>query len=284
MDRLKLALKTRTLNLNNKTLIMAILNVTPDSFFDGGKFNSYDKGIARIDSFIKQKADIIDIGGESTRPGADKVRAKKELERILPFIKYIKKKYKILVSVDTYKSMVAEAVLDEGVDIINDISGLQYDKKLAKIIARHKAGVVLMHIKGTPKTMQAVGPRYKDLMAEIKTYLLASIKIALENGIAYDNIIIDPGIGFGKTVEQNYTILNKLPELKVFKRPILIGLSRKSLIGKVLNNQPASERLIGTIVLNTVSILNGAQIIRVHDVKEHREVVRLLEYLRKNVN
>ena len=284
MDRLKLVLKTKTINLSNKTLIMAILNVTPDSFFDGGKFNSYDKGIAQIESIIAQKADIIDIGGESTRPGADKVNAKQELERILPFIKYIKKKYKILVSVDTYKSAVAEAVLNEGADIINDISGLQFDKKLGKVIAKHQAGVVLMHIKGTPKTMQAVNPNYKDLMAEIKAYLQLGIKIALENGIAYDNIILDPGIGFGKTVEQNYIILNKLPELQVFKRPILIGLSRKSLIGKVLNNQPASERLIGTVVLNTVSILNGAQIIRVHDVKEHKEVVKVLDYLRKNVN
>lgn len=268
--------KTRTWECNNHVYIMGILNVTPDSFYDGNQYSQIDQAKKQVDKMIDQGADIIDIGGESTRPGADKITAKEELHRILPIIKYIKKKYSIVVSVDTYKSEVAHAVLQEGAEIINDISGLLFDKDMAKTIANADASVVLMHIKGTPKTMQK-NPVYKDLISEIRNYLETSIKIGLDNGIQFNNIIIDPGIGFGKTLEQNYTIIKQLDEFHVLKRPILMGLSRKSLIGKVLENL-SDQRLLGTVALNTLSIANGASFIRVHDVSEHYELKKILEF------
>ncbi len=275
-ENLLWSVKNKNYSCENKTYIMGIFNPTPDSFFDGGEYFTYEKGIKHLNNLIKNKADIIDIGGESSRPGAKKVSAKEEIKRILPFMRYVKKNHKGLLSIDTYKSEVAKAALEEGADIINDISALQADKKMAKIIGHYKAGVVLMHMKGKPSTMQ-IKPVYKNLMNEIKSYLHHSIKIALENGIRFNNIIIDPGIGFGKTLEHNYIILNKLEELKIFHRPIMVGLSMKSLIGKVLNNKP-EERLIGTISINTVGILKGANIIRVHHVKEHKEIITLLEF------
>ncbi len=271
--------KNKKYECTNKVYVMGVFNATPDSFYNGGKFNAYEKGINHIHELVKHQVDFIDIGGESSRPGAKKISAKQEIKRILPFIKYIKKNYKIPVSVDTYKHEVAHAVLQEGVAIINDISGLQFDKKMASLIAKNNAGVILMHIQGTPVNMQKK-PFYHDLISEIKKYLQTSINIALQSGIKFNHIIIDPGIGFGKTVEHNYTILKRLEELKILQRPILIGLSMKSLIGKVLNNQP-EERLTGTITLNTVSILNGANIIRVHHVKEHKEVAMILSSLKQ---
>lgn len=271
--------RKKRFNCRNRIYIMGILNATPDSFSDGSLFNTYDKGIRRIDEMIRDKADIIDIGGESSRPGARRITVREELGRILPFLRYIRKNHKVLVSIDTYKSQVALEALKNGADIINDITGLQRDRHMARTIGRYKAGVVMMHIKGTPATMQ-VRPVYQDLMKEINDYLEKSIKIALENGIDFNNIIIDPGIGFGKTVEDNYLILNKLEELKTLGRPILIGVSRKSLIGRVLGNQPR-ERLTGSICLNTAGALGGASFLRVHDVREHREVKTLLEFLFK---
>ncbi len=273
-------LKGRQWKFKNKIYLMGVLNMTPDSFYDGSKYGSYKNAISQADKLIREDVDVIDIGGESSRPGAEKISHEEEVKRILPVIKYIKKNYNIPVSVDTYKSEVASIVLKEGVEIINDISGLRFDKKMAEVIALYKASVILMHIKGTPKTMQKK-PRYKNLIKEIIDYLAESIKIAVDNGIQFNNIIIDPGIGFGKTVEQNYIILRELKKLKVLNRPILIGLSRKSLIGKVLNNSP-DERLTGTVALNTLSILNGANIIRVHDVSKHREVIQLMEYYFKS--
>ncbi len=276
---LKFKIKNRTYNCKNKIYIMGIMNITPDSFYDGNKYNNYRDALSGIREMIKQGADIIDIGGESTRPGSEKITAKEEIKRVLPLVKFIKKNYKVPVSIDTYKSEVARAVLSEGADMINDISGLRFDPKTAGVIAKHKASVVLMHIKETPKTMQK-NPQYSNLICEIKDYLSGSIKIALDNSIKFNNIIIDPGIGFGKSAEHNYIILKRLNELKALSRPILIGLSRKSLIGKVLNNE-AKSRLNGTIALNTLSIVNGASIIRVHDIREHKEVKKLLEFYYK---
>lgn len=273
-------LKEKQWKFKDKIYLMGVLNMTPDSFYDGSKYDSYKNAISQADKLIKENVDVIDIGGESTRPGAEKISPEEEVKRILPVIKYIKKNHNIPLSVDTYKSEVASIVLKEGVEIINDISGLRFDKKMAEVIASHKASVILMHIKGTPKTMQKK-PRYKNLIKEIIDYLAGSIKIAVDNGIQFNNIIIDPGIGFGKTVEQNYIILRELKKLKILNRPILIGLSRKSLIGKVLNNLP-DERLAGTVALNTLSILNGANMIRVHDVSKHREVIQLMEYYFKS--
>jgi len=265
-------------DFKNKVYIMGVLNLTPDSFYDGGRYLDKEKAIQQALAMVKEGADIIDIGGESTRPGAEKISVKEEINRVIPVLKAIRKEIKIPISVDTYKSETAEAALIEGADIVNDISGLRFDKKMAKIIARYNAGVVVMHIKGTPKTMQ-LNPVYEDLVSEIKEHLEKSIKIALENGINFNKIIIDPGIGFGKRLEDNYVIINKLEEFKIFGRPILIGLSRKSLIGKVLNQTP-EERLPGTLVLNAISILNGANIIRVHDVEEHKKMIKLVGFLK----
>jgi dihydropteroate synthase len=272
-----LKINKKKFDFKNKIYIMGILNITPDSFYDGGKYFDKEIAIERAFKLVEEGADIIDIGGQSTRPGSDEIPVKEELKRVLPVLKAIRKKVKVLISVDTYKSAVALEALKEGADIINDISGLKFDKNMAKIISKYNAGVVIMHIKGTPKTMQ-INPEYDSLISEIIQYLNESIKIAIENGIDYDKIIIDPGIGFGKSLEDNYVIINKLKEFKIFNRPILIGLSRKSLIGKVLNQQP-HQRLLGTILLNAISILNGANIIRVHDVKEHKEMIKLLSFL-----
>ncbi len=271
-----LKLKRKRFNFRNRVYIMGILNLTPDSFYDGGRYLQKEKAIKQAINMVNAGADIIDIGGESTRPGAKRISAKEEINRVIPVLKAIRNKIKIPISVDTYKSETAEAALSEGADIINDISGLRFDKNMAKIIAKHNAGVVIMHIKGTPKTMQ-INPVYNDLITEIKDYIEKSIKIALENGIDFNKIIIDPGIGFGKRIEDNYIIINKIKEFKIFKRPILIGLSRKSLIGKILN-QPPEERLYGTLILNGISILNGANIIRVHDVMEHKKLIKLLHF------
>ena len=271
-----LKLKRKRFNFRNRVYIMGILNLTPDSFYDGGRYLQKEKAIKQAINMVNAGADIIDIGGESTRPGAKRISAKEEINRVIPVLKAIRNKIKIPISVDTYKSETAEAALSEGADIINDISGLRFDKNMAKIIAKHNAGVVIMHIKGTPKTMQ-INPVYNDLITEIKDNIEKSIKIALENGIDFNKIIIDPGIGFGKRIEDNYIIINKIKEFKIFKRPILIGLSRKSLIGKILN-QPPEERLYGTLILNGISILNGANIIRVHDVMEHKKLIKLLHF------
>lgn len=270
----------KKLRCGSRLFVMGVLNATLDSFYDGGRYNFRDRGFSRIDSMVENGADILDLGGESSRPGARKLGAKEELERIMPFIRYVKKRHRILLSVDTCKSEVAAEALKNGADIINDITALRSDRKTASLIARHKAGVVLMHMKGTPRTMQK-NPRYArcgGLMAEIASFLAGSMKIALENGIKMSNIILDPGIGFGKTPEHNFRILSRLEELKSLGRPLLVGLSRKSLIGSVLGNPP-EERLTGTLALNTAAFLNGAAIIRVHDVKEHTEVARLMEVL-----
>lgn len=257
---------------SNKKYVMGILNVTSDSFFDGGKYISETKIKERIDEYINAGVDIIDIGGESTRPGSEPVSEDEELNRILPAVEYALSKNAI-VSIDTYKSKVATKCLQMGVHIINDISGFKFDKNMADTCKRYNASVILMHIRGTPKTMQE-NPYYQDTMAEIFDELKESINIAKEKGIK--NIFIDPGIGFGKRLFDNYEILNRLEELKFLGYPILIGLSRKSFIGKLLNLQP-EERLTGTIISNSIALFKGASIIRVHDYKEAIETKKLVE-------
>ncbi|MBN1898161.1 MAG: dihydropteroate synthase [Spirochaetes bacterium] len=278
LDLNKTGSKQKVFDLQNRILIMGVLNLTPDSFYDGGRYIKKEEAIKKACSLVNEGADILDIGAESTRPGALKLSEQEERDRLIPVLKALRKRIRIPLSVDTYKSEIARAALDEGCDIINDISGLGFDKKMAPVISAYRAGLVIMHMKGTPRTMQK-NPAYRDLITEIKNFFKKSLKIALEKGINYDKIILDPGIGFGKTVEHNYSIINRLSEFKTFKRPVLIGVSRKSLIGKVLD-QSAEERLLGTIVLNTVSILKGANIIRVHDVKEHKDLLRLLKFLK----
>ena len=265
-DNFILALKNHRLNLNSHTHIVGIINLTPDSFSGDGLLETLGSAVEYARKLADEGADMLDIGAESTRPGAKPVSAKEEIKRLIPALKRIRKEINLPISIDTYKSETAKAALDNGADIINDISALTADKKMAKIISRHKAGVVLMHMRGIPKNMQK-NPAYQSLMAEIIEYLNKSIAIALEAGIGLEQIIVDPGIGFGKTMEHNLEIIKSLAQLKILGRPILIGLSRKSFLGSITHQGP-KERLSSTISSNCLAVFNGAKIIRVHDVKE----------------
>ncbi len=256
--------------------IMGILNVTPDSFYDGGRYADSARAVERAYRMHDEGADIIDVGGESTRPGAKPVEAEEEIGRVCPVIEAISKNIGIPVSVDTSKSKVARAALAAGASIINDISGLTFDHAMAGVAAEGGACMVLMHIKGTPATMQRE-PQYGDLIGEICGFLAAAAEKAVTRGVGREKIIIDPGIGFGKTLEDNYRIIKNLQEFKKLGFPVLVGLSRKSLIGKLYGTD--EDRLPATIALNTASVLNGADIIRVHDVKEHRLALEGLEML-----
>ncbi len=275
VGKLNFTTLNHTFDLSKKTLLMGILNLTPDSFSDGGKYNSEDLGVERALKMIDDGVDIIDIGGESTKPGSNRTSQKEELERIIPIIKKLRKKTNIPISVDTYKSKVAEATLDEGADIINDISGLMFDPEMSKIIVKYNAGAVLMHIKGTPKNMQ-INPQYDNLIDEILIYLQKSAQLLMDTGLNKSNIVIDPGIGFGKQLEENYTILRYLGEFKSLEQPILVGPSRKSFIGNLLN-LPVDERLEGTISSIACSIMNGANIVRVHDIKETYRTIKIAD-------
>jgi len=252
-------------------LLMGILNITPDSFSDGGKFSSLNKAVLRGIQMAEEGADIVDIGGESTRPGSKPIQAEEEIKRVVPVIKALRKKIKIPISVDTYKSEVAAAALDEGADIINDISALRMDEKTGILAAKRKVKIILMHMQGTPADMQK-NPKYKNVIAEIVLFFKQRLKKAKELGIAENKIIIDPGIGFGKTLEHNLEIIKRLEEFKILGRPVMIGPSRKSFIGKILG-LGVSERLEGTAAVAAISIFNGADIIRVHDVKEIKRVI-----------
>lgn len=270
------------LNLNEKrTFIMGILNITPDSFYDGNRyFSDIGLAISRAEEMIEEGADIIDIGGESTRPGSSPVDAKEEIRRVIPVIRALAKKIKVPISIDTYKPEVAKVALEEGASIVNDITALSFDpeNKMAELVAERKVPIVLMHMQGTPQTMQ-LNPQYTDLIYEIIDYLKKAIERALKAGIEKEKIIVDPGIGFGKTVEHNITIIKRLNELKGLGRPILLGVSRKSFIGKILNLPPA-ERLEGTAAAVTAAILNGAKIIRVHDVKAMKRVAMIADAIK----
>lgn len=258
---------------------MGILNVTPDSFSDGGLYANIHHAVDRALQMAEQGADIIDVGGESTRPGAEKVSEEDELERVVPVIEALSDKLDIPISVDTYKSRVAEHALQAGAKIVNDISGLRFDQNMAHVIAGKGAGVVLMHIKGEPRNMQN-NPQYDDVMNDIVKYLEESKKIAFKAGISNRQIVLDPGIGFGKRLQDNFTIIRELHKLDVLSNPILVGPSRKSFIGKVLD-LPVDERLEGTAATVALSIQNGAHIVRVHDVKEIKRVVKITDAILK---
>jgi len=270
-------------NINTHPLIMGILNLTPDSFSGDGMYQKQALGISRqplsailayAQRMIRDGADIIDVGGESTRPGARPVSIKEEVARTIPVIKLIVKNIKTPVSIDTYKPEVAKQALDSGAVIVNDITGLR-NSGMRRIIAKYKAGAIIMHMRGKPYNMQN-NPRYTSLLNEITVFLSRQIAGALDAGIAAENIAVDPGIGFGKTVEHNLEIIKKLSELKVLGRPIVIGPSRKSFIGKILKAKP-QERLSGTISAAVLGANNGANILRVHDVSEVAKAVRIAE-------
>lgn len=256
----------------NTIIIMGILNITPDSFSDGGLFFDKEKALAHALDMIQEKADIIDIGGESTRPGAVKITAEEESRRIVSVIRDIRAvNDKILISVDTYKASVAENALKAGADIINDISGGTYEPEIFKIAAAFNAGFIIMHIQGTPNTMQE-NPVYSSngVVSDINDYFHEQINKALAAGLKKENLILDPGIGFGKTLKNNFEIIDRFSEFKKFGLPVLIGTSRKSMIGKVLGLD-ADKRLFGTAASVALCTAKGADILRVHDVKEMRE-------------
>ncbi len=272
-DAVSVKCKKTSLDFSRGPLIMGILNVTPDSFFDGGKYLNKDEAIKHGMKLIEDGADILDIGGESTRPGSERVSEEEELKRVIPVIEEIAKRTDIPISIDTYKSNVARAAVDAGAQIINDISGLRFDERMARVVAEKGVPVVIMHIKGTPKDMQN-NPYYEDVIQELLEYFEERIRYATENGIDESKIIIDPGIGFGKRLQDNLLIIKNLHAFKIFRRPILIGVSRKSFIGKILNLSP-EERLEGTLSANLLAMVNGAQIIRVHDVLETKRCIRI---------
>ena len=255
---------------------MGILNVTPDSFSDGGRFFDKGRAVKHALAMIDEGADIIDVGGESTRPGAGETAASEELCRVIPVILAIAKRTDTPISIDTRKAKVAEEAIKAGACIVNDVSGLNHDKEMAGIVARYDAHLIIMHMRGNPGRMQ-LKPRYKDVVKDIIKDLKFSIRTAKAAGIKDGDIIIDPGIGFGKTFKHNLEILNRLDEFKVLKLPICIGVSRKSFIGKALDLEDPSERLTGTIAASVMAIIRGAKIVRVHDVKEAVEAARITD-------
>jgi dihydropteroate synthase len=253
---------------------MGILNITPDSFYDGGKHNKEEQAIEHAMTMIEEGADIIDVGGESTRPNAEPVSIDEELQRIVPVIEKIRARSDVFISIDTYKAKVAHEGCSAGADIINDISGLAFDVDMAPLAGRLGKHVVIMHIKGTPKDMQK-DPHYDDVISEISDFFRRQMEVARQSGIAEDHIILDPGIGFGKRVEDNLKIIKMLGEFKKLGRLLLIGTSMKSFIGYITDS-PVEERSEGSLASTVVSVMNGADILRVHDVKKTRRVVKLV--------
>jgi dihydropteroate synthase len=270
---------SRTLDFTHKTYVMGILNCTPDSFFPSSRAASTKDAMRSAREMISAGVDIVDVGGESTRPGAEPVPVEEEIRRVIPVIQALRGDSDVIVSVDTRKKEIAERALDAGADIINDISGLRHNEELARLVARRRVPVVLMHMRGAPKTMQK-NPYYKNTISEILRELQPSIAAAIGAGIAPEMIIIDPGIGFGKRSQDNLRIIKELASLKSLKFPILVGLSRKGFIGEILD-RPVEKRLIGTVTANTLAILNGANIIRVHDVADAVEMVKIIDSIRR---
>ncbi|MGH9789225.1 MAG: dihydropteroate synthase [Candidatus Acidiferrales bacterium] len=264
------------LALGERTLVMGVLNVTPDSFSDGGRFFGAKRAIRHALEMERAGADLIDIGGESTRPGSFGISAEEELRRVLPVLKGLKRRLRIPISIDTVKAEVAEAALAAGAEMINDISGLRFDPRVAEVARRRRVPLLLMHIRGTPATMQKQ-LFARDIWRELERGLGWSVRRALRAGVKRSQLLIDPGIGFGKSAEQNLEILRGLQRLKKFWLPIVIGTSRKTFIGKVLGDAPPGERLWGTAATVAASILGGTHIVRVHDVAEMVQVVRLAD-------
>jgi dihydropteroate synthase len=261
---------------------MGVLNVTPDSFSDGGQFYDFGRALARAEEMIEEGADIIDVGGESTRPGSEPVTVGEEMRRVVPVIERLAKTGGVAISIDTTKSEVARAALDAGAEIVNDTSALRFDFRVADVAAEAGAGVVLMHSRGTPATMQKLPP-VADVLKEVKHGLRASVAMAERRGVRRAAIAVDPGIGFGKTAEQNVELIAKLDLLarEFTDLPLVVGTSRKSFVGKLLDEAPAEGRLHGTMASVTAAILAGAHVVRVHDVRACLETARVADAIRK---
>ncbi len=272
----KLKLPSRTLVLGERTLVMGILNVTPDSFSDGGLFLDPNAAIARALAMEKDGADLIDLGGESTRPGSQGIPAEEELRRVLPVLDGLRGRLKIPISIDTAKSQVAEAAAIAGTEIINDVTGLRADPRIADVARRRKLPLILMHMRGEPRTMQKQ-PFARDVVRDVTAGLRLAVGVARRAGVAKSQIVLDPGIGFGKSWPQNFELLERLPELAELGFPLLVGTSRKSFIGKILGGAGKEERVWGTAATVAASILGGAHIVRVHDVAEMVQVARVAD-------
>jgi dihydropteroate synthase len=270
--------RKRTFKLGKQTLLMGVLNVTPDSFSDGGLFLDREKAIAQGLKMVEEGADLIDIGGESTKPGSKPLGLEEELRRVIPVIEALVKEVDVPISIDTYKSTVAKKAIEAGAKMINDISGLNFDPDLAQVAAKEDVPLVLMHIRGTPETMQK-DVHYESLFSEILQYLRESIQRAESAGLDPGQIIIDPGIGFGKTLEDNLLIIKNLQEFRILGKPILLGTSRKTFIGKILHAE-VTERLEGTLSSIAIGVLNGAHIIRCHDVLQAKRVIAVADAIR----
>jgi dihydropteroate synthase len=261
--------------LGRRTWVMGIVNVTPDSFYDGGLYLDAGKAVAHGLELAAEGADILDIGGESSRPGSDPTPAEDELHRVVPVIAGLRRQSGTLLSVDTMKPDIAEAALDAGADIINDVSSFRLDPRILELAARRKAGFIVMHMAGTPKTMQ-IQPRYDDVIGDVLTFLAEKLEIAEAYGLDRECLMIDPGIGFGKRFEDNLALINGLATFEDLGRPVLIGVSRKSFIGKILN-APPEDRLEGTIAASVVGVVRGAHVLRVHDVRAVKRAIQVAE-------
>lgn len=263
---LSLLIRNTRWDFTQKTYVVGILNVTPDSFSDGGEFDSLPGAVLRVDQMMQEGVDMVDVGGESTRPGSESVSAQEEKNRVVPVIRAIRERFPELpISVDTQKAEVAEAALDVGADVVNDVSALRFDPRMVGVVSERHVPVILMHMQGMPKTMQA-SPTYKDVVVEVIDFLRRQIDVAVKHGVSMDQIIVDPGIGFGKTLDHNVEIFRRLEELQDLGRPVMVGHSRKSMWGALLRGAPPADRIEGTLVGAVAAAERGVQILRVHDV------------------
>jgi dihydropteroate synthase len=281
----KLTIRNKSFEWGKRTYLMGVLNVTPDSFSDGGDYYTIESALAQAENMVKSGVDIIDIGGQSTRPGAAEISSSEEMERVIPLVQILRQKAEFFgsvpISVDTTRAQVAKAAVEAGADIINDISGATFDSEMLSTVAQLKVPIILMHIRGTPQTMQKLTD-YRDLIGEIREFLESRIAEAVAAGIDKSHIILDPGIGFAKNYSQNLEILQQLAKFRVLNCPILVGVSRKSFIGHILNQPLAKQRIWGTAAACTGAIVNSADILRVHDVREMYDVCLVADAIFRN--
>jgi dihydropteroate synthase len=286
MRNFRWSIRSRALLLGERTLIMGVLNVTPDSFSDGGMFLTIEKAVARGMEIEAAGADILDIGGESTRPGARAISAEVESERVIPIIRALRRKIKIPISIDTRRAVVAKQALEAGAEIVNDVSALAFDEQMAEVVSRSRAGVILMHMRGSPESMQKE-PFARNVIADVRAGLRRALARAKRAGVERSKIVLDPGIGFGKSYAQNFEILTHLSEIAKLGFPLLVGPSRKGFIGAAISKAkrpaPPSERVWGTAAAVTAATLNGAHIVRAHDVREMVQVARVADRLRESL-
>jgi dihydropteroate synthase len=281
----KITIRNKAFEWGKRTYLMGVLNVTPDSFSDGGDFYTIESALAQAENMVKSGVDIIDIGGQSTRPGAGEISCSEEIDRVIPVVQILRQKAEIFgsvpISVDTTRAQVAQAAVEGGADIINDISGATFDSEMLSTVAHLKVPIILMHIRGTPQTMQKLTD-YRDLIGEIREFLESRIAAAVAAGIDKSHIILDPGIGFAKNYSQNLEILQQLAKFRGLDCPILVGVSRKSFIGQILNQPLAKQRIWGTAAACTGAIANSADILRVHDVREMYDVCLVADAIFRN--